>query len=171
MPNEHYDENLAQTIARGPVAGAKAIETAQGQLKTLLEDAKESEEFAAARVAVTDLEKQVGDTKKKLAAREAELSKPKAEAPAVEGAPATPKRTAQETRALIEADQQRNDLSNAVKELEAELADARDQATADDFPLAPPVSAENGADYGSRARYQAVHQFHRVHSSIRHLFG
>ena len=150
VPNEHYDEYLAQTIALGP--GPKTYEAAQSHLKTLVEGAKDSDEIKAANARVSDLDKQVDEAKKKLAAREAELSKAKPE-PAPEAGAAAPvpaKRKPEELRALIEADAQRNDLSNAVKELQAELADARLQTTAGDSRYLLPYRMKTVADSNLR---------------------
>ena len=126
-PNEHYDDYLAQTIAKGP--GTDEYTKAQTHLKALLDDAKNSDELKDANARVTDLEKQVDDAKKKLAAREAELSKPKEPAA---GEPAPPKRKPEEIKAILDGDSQRNDLSNNVKELQAQLADAQRAVTVDD---------------------------------------
>jgi phage tail sheath protein FI len=130
VANEHYDEYLAQTLALGP--GTKGFEAAQSQLKTLMDGAKDSDELKAANARVSDLEKQVDDAKKKLAARESELSKTPPEAAPPEGGTAPPKRTAAALKAVIEADQQRNELSNIVTQLQADLGDARLLAAPDD---------------------------------------
>src|SRR5512132_2435838 len=57
VPNEHYDEYLAQTMALGPVTGTKAFETAQSHLKTLMDGAKDSDDLKAVTARVSDLEK------------------------------------------------------------------------------------------------------------------
>ena len=89
-------------------------------------------DLAGSGARVSDLEKQVDEAKRKQSAREAELSKARPEAPAAEGQPAPPKRSAADVKALIEADAQRNELLNTVQRLSADLEDARLQATVDD---------------------------------------
>jgi hypothetical protein len=130
VPNEHYDEYLAQTIALGP--GTKKYDDAQGLLKKLIDNARDSDELKEVNARISDLEKQVEEAKRKVAAREADLSKAKAEPPPAEGTPAPAKKKPEDVRAAIESDQQRHDLLDNQSQLEAELKTARSQVAAGD---------------------------------------
>src|SRR5262245_55282684 len=85
-PNEHYDEYLAQTLTDGRGTTPKqqeAYDAARKHLDAMVKLAADAEDIKAANARAGELQKQLDDAKKRLTARENEVTKalePKPEA-------------------------------------------------------------------------------------------
>jgi phage tail sheath protein FI len=134
VPNEDYDEYLAQTIFLGEGTTPEqklAFDNANKHLDALIMAA---EAKAAEKTPQPDRVAKLQDDRKKaqdaLKEREDQLKKPKTEAPAGDvtpgGQPVKPKKpTDAELTALLEADPERSALKVTLTQLDAELANAR----------------------------------------------